>query len=135
MLGGTTMAKAGWLMAGSLALALSAGSAWADPSPCQRSLDYLARQYAEDDATRAAFQATYEGLQPLPPGYSYGGSTDNPWASAGDGAGLAEAVGAFYQEVCTLLPQILGNNDNALDSIQRLVPGAPAAIRPMGVLS
>lgn len=112
-------------MAGIVAFALGAallagttGSALAEGSPCQRSLDYLAAQYDGAPATRAAFQATYDGLQPLPAGYSYGGSDDNPWASSGDGAGLADAVLDFYREVCTLLPQISGTNDNALDSIQ-----------------
>ncbi len=87
-------------------------------SPCQRSLDYLAEQVATDPATLAAFDATYQGLAPLPPGYTYNGSADNPWATAGSGAGLAAAVGEFYREVCLLLPQIVGTKDNALDSIQ-----------------
>ncbi|MDQ0314080.1 phosphatidylserine decarboxylase [Amorphus orientalis] len=99
-------------------LAASTGLALANDSPCQSSLDYLSQQYDSDAATRAAFDAVYEGLQPLPPGYAYGGSTDNPWTSAGSGEGLAKAVGAFYREVCTLVPQIVGTNDNALDSIQ-----------------
>lgn len=86
--------------------------------PCQGSIDFLAQAYRDDPATRAAFQAAYDGLQPLPHGYSYGGSSENPWKAAGDGAGLARAVGEFYAEVCTLLPQIIGTNDNALDSIQ-----------------
>ncbi|MEM9553331.1 MAG: phosphatidylserine decarboxylase [Acidobacteriota bacterium] len=87
-------------------------------SPCQGPLDRLATRYELDPATQAAFQAVYEGLQPLPPGYWYHGSSANPWASAGDGEGLKDAVIAFYAEVCTLLPQIIGTNDNALDSIQ-----------------
>ncbi len=87
-------------------------------SPCQRSLDYLADRYAAEPQTRAAFQAAYDGLQPLPPGYSYGGAGANPWAAAGDGEGLAKAVGSFYAQVCTTLPQIVGDSDNALDSIQ-----------------
>jgi phosphatidylserine decarboxylase len=93
-------------------------SADAAGGPCARSLTYLATQYESDPRTRAAFDAVYEGLQPLPPGYAYNGSSDNPWSSAGSGAGLAEAVGDFYAQVCTLLPQIVGTNDNALDSIQ-----------------
>lgn len=101
-------------------VALAALPVWGqtDASPCQGSLDMLAAAYASDEATRAAFQATYDGLQPLPEGYHYEGSSANPWRSAGDGAGLAAAVGEFYAEVCTLLPQIVGTNDNALDSIQ-----------------
>jgi len=102
-----------------LALATAATTASAaEGSPCSPSLTYLAQQYDADAATRAAFQAAYEGLQPLPPGYSYNGSTDNPWASAGDGAGLYQAMSSFYEQVCTLLPQIVGTHDNALDSVQ-----------------
>ncbi|WP_413206449.1 phosphatidylserine decarboxylase [Rhodospirillum sp. A1_3_36] len=107
------------LAAGVVALVAGSGVAWADPSPCQGSLDYLDAQYAEHKVLRDAFQAAYDGLQPLPPGYSYGGSTENPWkTSATNGAELKDAVKAFYGEVCVLLPQIVGTNDNALDSIQ-----------------
>ncbi|MEQ8345292.1 MAG: phosphatidylserine decarboxylase [Sneathiellaceae bacterium] len=103
----------------SLALAtVPDGAARAADGPCQPSLDYLAQTYAGDPATQEAFQAVYDGLQPLPAGYRYGGSSDNPWTQSGDGAGLAAAVGAFYAQVCTLLPQIVGDSDNALDSIQ-----------------
>ena len=98
-------------------LAASAG-AEQSASPCQDSIDALASAHATDEATRAAFQATYDGLQPLPAGYRYHGSSENPWKRFEDGAGLAAAVGAFYGEVCTLLPRIIGTNDNALDSIQ-----------------
>ncbi len=87
-------------------------------SPCFESLAYLAERYTTDPATREAFQATFEGLKPLPTGYAYGGSSDNPWRAAGNGQGLAQAVIDFYGQVCTLLPQISGTNDNALDSIQ-----------------
>lgn len=88
-------------------------------SPCQGSLDFLANAYKKDAATRAAFQATYDGLQPLPPGYTYHGSAENPWKKiSSNGRELAQAVGDFYEKVCTLLPQIIGTNDNALDSIQ-----------------
>lgn len=90
-----------------------------DVSPCQGSLDALGEAYEADERTRAAFQATYEGLKPLPPGYEYNGSGENPWkASSEDGAGLVRQVIGFYKEVCTLLPRIIGTNDNALDSIQ-----------------
>lgn len=99
-------------------LVASAGAARAESSPCQGSLDMLTTAYSSDEATRAAFQSTYEGLQPLPEGYHYNGSSENPWKSAGDGEGLSTAVIEFYSEVCTLLPQIVGTNDNALDSIQ-----------------
>ncbi|WP_323796311.1 phosphatidylserine decarboxylase [Nisaea sp.] len=99
-------------------LTLPVEEAGAQISPCERSLTYLDEQYGSDPATRAAFDAAYAGLKPLPPGYSYGNSTANPWKKSGSGAGLADAVGAFYSDVCTLLPQIVGTNDNALDSIQ-----------------
>ena len=95
---------------------------WAEdnePSPCQGSLDFLTAAYRDDPATRAAFQLTFERLKPLPPGYTYHGSTDNPWRKGNqNGEDLFLAVKRFYSEVCTLLPQIVGTNDNALDSIQ-----------------
>ncbi|MGE0224472.1 MAG: phosphatidylserine decarboxylase [Acetobacteraceae bacterium] len=90
----------------------------ADPSPCADATAWLKQQYDADPATREAFDATYQGLQPLPSGYRYGGSGDNPWKKAGGGQGLMEAMRGFYDQVCTLLPQITGTNDNALDSIQ-----------------
>ncbi|MCG8456789.1 MAG: hypothetical protein MI919_10960, partial [Holophagales bacterium] len=98
-----------------------AAPAWAEDedSPCQGSLDALAAAYANDPATRAAFQATYYGLKRLPPGYTYQGSAENPWKRSNkDGADLVNSVLSFYEEVCTLLPRIIGTNDNALDSIQ-----------------
>jgi phosphatidylserine decarboxylase len=108
-----------WLGGISL-LGLAAGGAQAQEaqSPCAESLNYLTEAYLTDPATQAAFQATFEGLHPLPPGITYNGSAENPWATAGSGEGLFEAVRDFYAEVCTLLPQIVGNSDNALDSIQ-----------------
>ena len=113
-------------MAGAVALAIANSSislvaaekSKTANSPCQRSLDYLSNIYRSDQATRAAFDATYEQLKPLPLGYSYSGSRNNPWKEAGTGEGLAKAVEDFYRQVCTLLPQIVGTNDNALDSIQ-----------------
>jgi len=110
----------GKLSIGVALFVLMAASGWAEPnvSPCQGSLDALRMSYEKDAATRAAFQTTYDGLQPLPKGYSYEGSTDNPWKKAKDGAGLMVSVLEFYGKVCTLLPQIIGSNDNALDSIQ-----------------
>ncbi len=106
------------LLAGLALLVLSGGAAQAEGGPCDGSTKYLMAQYAADPATQAAFQASFEGLQPLPPGYTYGGSGANPWLSAGDGAGLMVAMSTFYTQVCALLPQIVGTNDNALDSIQ-----------------
>ncbi|NBC33225.1 MAG: hypothetical protein GVY13_11170 [Alphaproteobacteria bacterium] len=106
-----------WLL-GMAAAGTAQAQAEEAASPCAPSLDYLAEEYENDPRTRAAFDAVYDGLQPLPPGYAYDGSTDNPWAAAGSGEGLFAAVQEFYAEVCTLLPQIVGTNDNALDSIQ-----------------
>ena len=90
-------------------------------SPCQGSLDMLAEAYENDPRTRAAFAATYSGLQQLPPGYSYdeAQSQRNPWQiHINNGEELVAGVIDFYRQVCTLLPQIIGTNDNALDSIQ-----------------
>ncbi len=87
-------------------------------SPCGESLTYLSESYDNDPATRAAFQAVFEGLRPLPPGYKYNGSGDNPWASAEDGAGLKDAIIDFYAQVCTKPSEIIGTSNNALDSIQ-----------------
>lgn len=106
---------------GLMLLALIAVPAWAEEgaSPCQGSLDALASAYENDPATQVAFQLTYNGLEPLPPGYTYDGSHENPWKkSNSDGADLLKSVLRFYKDVCTLLPQIVGTNDNALDSIQ-----------------
>lgn len=90
-------------------------------SPCQGSLDFLAEAYENEPRTRAAFAATYSGLQQLPPGYSYdeARSQRNPWQiHINNGEELVAGVIDFYRQVCTLLPQIIGTNDNALDSIQ-----------------
>ena len=105
-----------------LLLALAAGPLVGQgaPSPCEASIDNLIEAYENDPATQAAFQSTYDGLQPLPPGYTYSenGSRVNPWVQYGNGEGLMHGVADFYRQVCTLLPQIIGTNDNALDSIQ-----------------
>ncbi|MEG3617175.1 phosphatidylserine decarboxylase [Magnetovibrio sp. PR-2] len=101
-----------------LAVSFSATVASAK-SPCQGSLDYLDDQYAKHKPLQNAFQAAYDGLKPLPYGYKYGGSVENPWKTqASNGKELKDAVKAFYDQVCVLLPQISGTNDNALDSIQ-----------------
>jgi hypothetical protein len=89
----------------------------AETSPCAAALGYLKRQDDGDPATQAAFDAAYQGLQPLPPGYTYSRSGDNPWKKAGSGQGLMEAMRSFYDQVCTLLPEVVGTTDNALDSI------------------
>ena len=98
-------------------LALIGAPAWG--SPCGGSLESLAEAYDGDPATQVAFQVTFDGLKPLPPGYTYHGSSENPWKKdAANGEELLRSVLRFYSEVCTLLPQIIGTNDNALDSIQ-----------------
>ncbi len=86
--------------------------------PCHESINTLWETYQSDPATQAAFEATYYGLRHLPYGYSYNGSGENPWNVPGGGEGLVKAMMDFYRQVCTLLPQIIGTNDNALDSIQ-----------------
>ncbi len=111
-----------WKLALSLTLGVvvvATTPALGQDSPCQDSIDYLNQQYANDPATQQAFEMTYRGLNPLPPGYTYNGSSINPWAQiANDGKSLKDAVANFYLQVCELLPQIIGTNDNALDSIQ-----------------
>lgn len=110
-----------WLWTGALLAGWIVAPAYAEEgvSPCQGSLDYLAHAYETDPATQAAFQATWEHLKPLPPGYTYDGSSENPWKrTTANGAELEKAFEEFYRQVCTLLPEIIGTNDNALDSIQ-----------------
>ena len=90
-----------------------------DRSPCQDSLDFLKASYYADKATQKAFHLTFEQLKPLPKGYYYNHSRENPWKTGNSGGeDLMKAVVEFYEQVCTLLPQIIGTNDNALDSIQ-----------------
>jgi len=108
----------GRLVLGAVLLAPAAVPAGAD-SPCQGSLDALQEAYDKEPATRAAFEATYKGLRRLPEGYTYHGSSENPWKKNNkNGADLMASVRSFYEQVCTLLPRIVGTNDNALDSIQ-----------------
>ena len=119
MIQGENMLKRRLLAALALvALPVAAASASETASPCRQSIASLEESYKTDAATREAFDAAYKGLQPLPAGYTYGGSGENPWKKAGSGAGLKDSMIKFYGQVCTLLPQILGTNDNALDSIQ-----------------
>ena len=103
-----------------LLLTLIAAPSWAEEeSPCHGSLEFLQASYDKDKATRNAFQLTYENLKRLPKGYYYNGSQENPWKTGNSGGeDLMNAVVEFYEQVCTLLPQIIGTNDNALDSIQ-----------------
>lgn len=109
------------MVAGGLLLGAGAmtGQVHAAASPCQASLDFLQDEYKKNEDARISFQLAYDGLRKeLPDGYSYNGSTINPWKDAGDGKGLMLKMVDFYKEVCTTLPQIVGTNDNALDSIQ-----------------
>ena len=91
--------------------------ATAQKSPCQESLQYLDDQYKSDWATRLAFDAVYEGLTDMPAGYSYQGSSDNPWRAAGSGKGLHTMMRDMFKTWCTALPEIEGDSDNALDPI------------------
>ncbi|MBT6118343.1 MAG: phosphatidylserine decarboxylase [Rhodospirillaceae bacterium] len=86
-------------------------------SPCAGSVTYLAAQYEADGRTRAALDLVHAGLQDLPAGYSYGGSSANPWKAVANGADLAAALGAFFEGWCTAPPEIDGSSDNALDPI------------------
>ena len=97
------------LLIGVALLALIAAPAWAEEnsSPCQGSLDALSTAYANDPATRVAFQLTYDGLKPLPAGYTYDGSSENPWGKPNnnDGADLVASSRArrsigWNQERC-----------------------------------
>lgn len=105
-------------VAGLLLLFAPAGSKAAPTaSPCEGSLNYLTTQYANDPATRKAFDKMYEGLTDLPQGYSYGGSAQNPWKAAGSGAGLQQKMLEMFEKWCTALPEIRGDSGNALDPV------------------
>lgn len=96
---------------------LCPGMATAMESPCAGSLEYLKSQYTQDSATRNAFAKVYAGLEDLPAGYSYGGSNMNPWKAAKDGQGLYTMMRSMFEKWCTALPEIEGDEDNALDPI------------------
>jgi phosphatidylserine decarboxylase len=89
----------------------------AESSPCAGSLNYLDNQYIHDLATRKAFDKIYAGLVDLPAGYSYGGSRENPWKAAKTGRGLYAMMRGMFDKWCVALPQIEGDEDNALDPI------------------
>lgn len=89
----------------------------AKQSPCSKSLTYLQDQYKTDEATREAFDKVYAGLTDLPAGYSYNGSSTNPWKAAGSGKGLYKKMVKMFKTWCTALPEIKGDQDNALDPI------------------
>ena len=89
----------------------------ADASPCDASLQYLKAQYDSDQATRKAFDKIYFGLKDLPAGYSYNGSSQNPWKAAGSGQGMYRMMVEMFKNWCAALPEIEGTSDNALDPI------------------
>ena len=93
------------------------GQLMAEESPCAASLLYLQTRYYSDQATRDAFDTVYAGLTDLPAGYSYNGSTENPWKAAGSGKGMHQMMIEMFKNWCTALPEITGNSDNALDPI------------------
>lgn len=96
---------------------LAPGRAVAAESPCAASLDYLRDKYASDKETRKAFDRIHAGLRRMPDGYSYGGSHENPWRAAKDGKQLHENMISMFKTWCTALPEIEGDEDNALDPI------------------
>ena len=85
-------------------------------SPCGDSLKYLQTQYRLDPVTREAYDKIYQGLTGLPNGYSYGGSRENPW-KVGSGKKMHAKMVSMFRTWCTALPEIEGDNDNALDPI------------------
>ncbi|MCI5114915.1 MAG: phosphatidylserine decarboxylase [Candidatus Electrothrix sp. AW1] len=89
----------------------------AEPSPCGDALQYLEKQYSEDEQTRKAFDTIYQGLQDLPLGYSYNSSSKNPWKMPAKGKGIYLKMLEMFEEWCVDLPEIEGTSDNALDPI------------------
>lgn len=100
-----------------LSLLFIPGQVIAKESPCDGSLKYLNAQYDSDQATRKAFDTVYAGLIDLPPGYSYQGSSQNPWKASGSGKGMHRMMVNMFKTWCTALPEINGTSDNALDPI------------------
>ena len=86
-------------------------------SPCGASLQYLKTQYDSDRATREAFDKVYAGLHRLPAGYSYNKSQENPWKTTGSGKGVYLKMVDLFEHLCTALPEIEGDSDNALDPV------------------
>lgn len=89
----------------------------AEESPCGGSIRFLQDQYANEPATRDAFDKIYAGLTDLPYGYSYNHSSQNPWKATGSGQGMHRKMMELFTQWCTALPAIQGNSDNALDPI------------------
>ena len=112
-----TVFRTSILRAVSLSFLLTPCLVMAKESPCNGSLNYLKTQYNNDPVTQAAFEKVYEGLTDLPAGYSYNGSSHNPWKAAKDGKGLYTMMGKMFKTWCTALPEIEGDSDNALDPI------------------
>ena len=91
--------------------------ATAKSSPCEDSLKYLVDAYKDDINTQEAFDKIYAGLTDLPDGYSYEHSSKNPWKKAKSGEGLMKEMRSMFEKWCVALPEIEGDNDNALDPI------------------
>ncbi len=104
-----------WLFA--LLLLLVPTQLMAKDSPCGDSLRYLNAQYDLDPVTKKAFDKVYAGLVDLPAGYSYNGSSKNPWKAAGSGKETHKMMVKMFETWCTALPAINGDSDNALDPI------------------
>jgi phosphatidylserine decarboxylase len=88
-----------------------------EQSHCKDSLEFLKSSYESDKEVRATFDEVYRGLHELPVGYSYGGSSQNPWKSVISGKGLHTKMVDMFDAWCEVLPKIDGNADNALDPI------------------
>lgn len=101
-----------------LSLLLPVQLSASDDSPCAKSLKYLKDKYKNDKKTRKAFDKIYENLKcSLPKGYTYDGSSENPWKETGSGKKLHKKMVKMFEEWCTALPKIKGDSDNALDPI------------------
>ncbi len=88
-----------------------------DDPYCSGSLEYLKTSYQSDKKVREVFDNVYKGLENLPVGYTYQGSSQNPWKEAGSGKGLHKKMIEMFDTWCEALPKIDGNADNALDPI------------------
>jgi len=109
----TLAALAAALHVPSQAIAAPAAEA---PSPCAEALAYLQSQYDNDRTTHLALDAINAGLQDLPYGYRYGGSSANPWRTKTSDELLGKLIDMFHAW-CVALPAIEGDQDNALDPI------------------
>ena len=82
-------------------------------SPCGASMAFLARQYAQDPATRAALERINRGFQDLPAAYP----GPNPWQGQEDATHLLREMLSDFTDWCTFLPEISGNQDSGLRHI------------------